>query len=78
MSKKGQQHIGDPTFISRLPSSFNLLSTAELNQVIHNLDNSNDAIHEHDDEASVHGDNSDDSSDIDASCAYLIKFLTLK
>ena len=58
-------------------AAFNLLSTAELNQVIHNLDNSNDAIHEHDDEASVHGDNSDDSSDIDA-CAYLIKFLTLK
>ena len=41
----------------------NLLSTAEIN---HNLDDNNDASHERDNDASIHSDNSDDNSDVDA------------
>lgn len=43
-------------------AAFDSLSAVAINQVIDNVNDNNDVIHENDDEASIHSDSSDDSS----------------
>ena len=41
-------------------AAFNLLSTIQVNELINEVDVDDHAIHEHDEEASIHSHNSDD------------------